>query len=393
MASDLLVQALRQAEKADSTFQIEAKLRISRVLRVENPDQAKELFTSALHQIESLPEDAASLLWKQAGIIAVEAAPELLLSISARAGGDLASWGDQILGRLLSRKNLPLARDFVLHYSHPASFPFATLGSLLRALKDRNQRRELLRKAIPLGKQSLDDSYLRVLGEFWQALPETEMMTVVEELVERIENAQDSAIQSSFYDEVFFTSLREHKLFLILHLLLYVDPFRAEQLLGAYRELAQAARRYPNGLEAVREENDPASTAENGFDKKGKFRISNSSELEARCFRLLYESDLTDESLQTLLQIAAEEYQQDTNTDDPNLAPKEYWFSTFRYSQIFYRAGSLLGDKASVYLDAIADADLRLIAQTEFLAGRLGLAELPSLRMRRKKSVEGKAEE
>jgi hypothetical protein len=62
---------------------------------------------------------------------------------------------------------------------------------------------------------------------------------------------------------------------------------------------------------------------------------------------------------------ATQLYKQDSNSEAPNMAPREYWPSTQSYRRIIYRATAMYGPDAEYVLPKIADPDLNLLASIE----------------------------
>ena len=68
-------------------------------------------------------------------------------------------------------------------------------------------------------------------------------------------------------------------------------------------------------------------------------------------------------------------YALDTDSDNPNQAPRECWPSAMEFRNILFKAGRHEGRAAARYLDRIPDRDLRLFAQIELVAGDAGLPQ------------------
>jgi hypothetical protein len=73
-----------------------------------------------------------------------------------------------------------------------------------------------------------------------------------------------------------------------------------------------------------------------------------------------------------LLADAAELYKQDSNTDRPNRAWREYWPSTQAYRRAMIRATKLMGVDAEFLLVRITDADLNVLARLVMAQTLLG---------------------
>jgi hypothetical protein len=68
-------------------------------------------------------------------------------------------------------------------------------------------------------------------------------------------------------------------------------------------------------------------------------------------------------------------YREDTDPDNPNEAPKEFWPSAYSFRNVLFAAAQHSGLEAAQYLDRIPDEDLRLFAQIELAASLAGLPE------------------
>ncbi len=171
----------------------------------------------------------------------------------------------------------------------------------------------------------------------------------------------------------------EHTLFQIWHVLLAVDRELAESLLAEYNDLAAAVRRFPNGMESVRQE---AEARQNELKGRG-----------AQCGGFLMAGHPDDfPYMESLLQaekdgnfgppveFALERYWQDALSDQPNRAIKEFWPSTDAFRSVLYRAGKRMERAGGgVYLNHIPDADIRLFAEIELEAALVGLPEFRSM--------------
>ena len=75
-------------------------------------------------------------------------------------------------------------------------------------------------------------------------------------------------------------------------------------------------------------------------------------------------------------QEAFSRYAKDSDSEDPNEAPKECWPSTQEFGNILFMAGRHQGMTAAKHLDRIPDPDLRLFAQIELCAVLAGLPQI-----------------
>jgi len=223
------------------------------------------------------------------------------------------------------------------------------------------------------------DHFIQMFQSQWKGLPPEEALAVVREIVRVTLEQPDMRITAVLDQEhtVRITSRREHHLFQILHILRHLDPPLAVSLIAGHEQLAAAARRFPNGVESVREEAEArrrsagATTGGGGYWMVG--RPQDFPYLEA----LMKAS--RDGDFGPPIEHALARYRQDSAVDKPNPTAREYWPSTCAFRSILYSAGKRLGREAAVYLDRIPDDDLRLFAQIELVAALAGLPELQGI--------------
>jgi hypothetical protein len=186
-----------------------------------------------------------------------------------------------------------------------------------------------------------------------------------------------------FGDDVTFTSAAQSTLFQILHVLRALDPELADTLTLQHYELATAARRFPNGMDSLREqmlvqmEQARARQEEEEMERprpaKRSFGMAGSM-TDFAYMQSLMEAE-QDGNFDPPLEHAVERYREDTSRSNPNQAPKEFWRSTNAFRSILYRAGMQFGRSAAMYLESIPDEELRLLAAVELEAAVEDLPE------------------
>jgi hypothetical protein len=147
----------------------------------------------------------------------------------------------------------------------------------------------------------------------------------------------------------------------------------AESLIAGHEQLAAAVRRYPNGVETVRQEAE-AKARSMRTPAGGSYYFLGAPRDLPYVERLMQAS--RDGGFAPPLEDALERYREDSAPEHPNRSARECWPSTCAFRQILYNAGKRLGPAAAEYLGRIPDADLRLFAQIELAAA---LAEMPEL--------------
>jgi len=249
------------------------------------------------------------------------------------------------------------------------------VSPLMQHLGDEARRLALLRAAMEAWRAAPNDCFLWAFRTEWKALPPKEARTVAREIVRVTLEEPDQPITASYGEEgtVRITSRREHNLFQLLHVLRHLDGPLAESLIADHEQLAAAARRFPNGMDSLREEAEARAAAPGPSPGGGYIRYGRPADfpyLDA----LMQAS--RDGDFGPPIEYALEQYRKDSAPDSPNEVPREFWPSTCSLRGIFYRAGERLGLGATVYLDRIPDPDLRLFAQIELAAAVAGLPEL-----------------
>lgn len=281
--------------------------------------------------------------------------------------------------------NFPAAaHEYVMHYPDPASFPFFAVESLLEMGEGSEGGLTLLRRAVAAWRtaptRETTDGFLSLLfGQRWGLLPAEEAGAVAREIVAFAQSQPDEPeFQASYQSQggVTITSMRANTLFQILHVLRRLDAALAESLIAEDEQLAAAARRFPHGMETIHDERQlrVPGAASGGFGMGWSER--DFADMEALM------QDSGDGDLGAAMELALEEYREDTAPESPNQAPREFWPSTYRYRSTLYRIGKERGRDGAVYLDRIPDDDLRLLAEIEFEAALAGLPELNGIQMK-----------
>ena len=259
-------------------------------------------------------------------------------------------------------------------------FPFGMVPVVLQHAADETVRLKLLRRAIEAWRTTpRDDRFIRMFQSQWKALPPDEALTVAREIVAVTHDQPELPISATYADgAIKITSRRAHNLFLILDALRSLDPPLAQSLIHKHKQLAQAAGRFPNGLQSIREEGEARRpptprTTEGGYGILGSPR-------DFPYIKSLIQAT-RDGDFGPPLDHALERFREDTDRSGPNRAPRECWPSTEAFRTILYSAGKRLGRDAAIYLDRIPDTDLRLFAQIELAAALAGLPELRGLQM------------
>jgi uncharacterized protein (TIGR03435 family) len=172
------------------------------------------------------------------------------------------------------------------------------------------------------------------------------------------------------WNDVRFSSSREHRLFEILGPLRHLDPELAQSLVRTHSQLAVAAERYPDGHESM----EAAASIRPAPDSA----LPATEQLDYMSVggRLVAMPDAVRSEFKEAFDLALRLHAGETDSRHPNDAPQECWPSTQEFRTILYKAGQHEGRAAVRYLDRIPDPNLRLFAQIELAAALLGLPQI-----------------
>lgn len=327
-----------QARGLNSAVRVGALMRIARVRTALSRERARDVFESALREIRTFPGRDREFFLEGARQIAAAVAPELLRSIDT--GRRHRHFAAESIGRIMiDHGQIDAAVDYVLRYEASPDFPYFTALALLQKLQNEEQRQAVLRKAISVGRQVPADHFIDFFSWAWTRLGEAEAQDVLREIVRTLEEQPDRGISATYDPErtVEITSVREHFLFRLLHILRKLEPALAESLIGRYEQLAAAARRFPNGIESVTEEAQKHRDATTTGEICGGYVMAGDPK-DFPYLRSLLDGQRSGE-FDGSIQYAIDKYRRDTDPTDLNKAPKHFWPSTCTFRQILYAAG------------------------------------------------------
>jgi hypothetical protein len=386
MSDDPLARALEQAERSELPVRAAARMRIARVQSVSDREQARRTFQTALDEIRKLPGHGREFFLEQAQLFAAAIAPDLISEIPLLNEAH-RPFQSQTLGRImLEHGHQDAALEYLTRYDESSSFPFSLVAELMQRIEDEDQRLVILRRAIEAWQANSheDPIWSRGIGFIWlfqwnwKFLPHEEALAITREIVHTTLDRPDQPTSSRYNEDIYFTSGREDTLFKILHILRHLDAPLAESLIASHDQLAAAARRYPNGMETIHQEDEERRKkvlAERAAGKScggGVIMSGSSRDFE---YKMSLMQASKDGNFAPPIEHALERYREDTAPNSPNYAPKEFWPSTCRFRSILFHAGRLSGQSAAIYLQQIPDDDLRLFAQIELLTALAGLPE------------------
>src|ERR1700684_1719051 len=196
MPDDLLENARRQAEKADSSMRAAALLRIARAECAADVPRARSTLLEGLEIIRSLPSSVRRHLLEEACGVAAAVSPELLAEIPiTRHGGHTRFASVNIVQTMLAHGHVDAAFDYLLHDGDGASFPFLSVGGVLQRLDPHSpecaaRRMMLLRHAVELWRRNTSGrhhheryNFVRIFGHFWTEFPSEEALAVARMIV------------------------------------------------------------------------------------------------------------------------------------------------------------------------------------------------------------------
>jgi hypothetical protein len=375
MLHELLAEAWEGAGKSKPDVRAAARLRIARVQTAFDRDQARKTFQQALDETRQLTGREGQFILQQARQLAAAVAPDILSEIPyvGHIPRDIESEG--LASIMLQHGHGDAAFEYLMHYDESLAFPFPVVSNLMAHFRDDERRLVIFRRAIQAWRATRGERFIWLFQPQWKALPADEARDVAREIVRVALEETDRPVRARYDREGTFeiTSGREHTLFQILHVLRHLDEPLAQSLIAAHQQLAKAARRFPYGLESLAQEAEARKKAEG--ESCGESYVIAGGSRDFPYQKALMQAS-RDGEFGPALEHALEQYRKDTDPENSNQAPQEFWPSTHRFRSILYRAGKRLGADAAVFLDRIPDANLRLFAEIELAAALAGLPEL-----------------
>jgi hypothetical protein len=161
-------------------------------------------------------------------------------------------------------------------------------------------------------------------------------------------------------------SEQEFQLFRLIPAMQHLDPNLARFVVEGHPPIAAAVKRFPLGMQSVREGQRKYDPARDDIVQIGDSELMPIAEALATDFEAPFRA-------------AHERFAEDSDADSPNGAQKEFWPSAREFRHILFKAGQHQGVVAAKHLDRIPDPDLRLFAQIELCAALAGLPQLGGL--------------
>lgn len=382
MVNHLLSQAWAQRSKP---VQVAALLRIARLQTAFDRGHARITFEIALEEALRLQGRDRDYMVRLARLVAAAVAPDLLPEIpSGRHGPGREFESGMLVKTMLDHNLTDAAIAYVSGDNDPSTFPLGYIPNVVQRMKTDEPKLALLRHATNVWRNMPDNhsrsNFIHIFQNLWKLMSQDEARDLAREIVRDSLDRPDRATTAGYFDSVVFTSRREYTLFEIIHVLQHLDPPLAESLIAGHEQLASAIRRYPNGQESILEESEQRrkkSTAAGATCEGGGFVMSGHPKDRPYMMAMMRASK--DGDFGPAIAHALEQYHEDADPENPNLAPKAVWPSTSSFRSILYQAGRQMGADAAIYLDRVPEDDLRLFAHIELEAALAGLPELPGI--------------
>lgn len=384
MPQQLLLMSCEQAERSEPAVRAGAFLHIARVLARSDRDAAVGLLERGIRLAREQDNETASLLLANGVYLTAAVSPRHAIALYAdqKASRSIHFRHDRsVVGMVNAMAQHGHIRDVLAYFEGPLPgdrFPLDFVGNLSRECRDDKTRLGLLSLAVREWKKGdwknahpgegrPAQSFVFLFAHYWRLLPEEEARLLLREAIQWVREAptEDYKFHLTNHPASPELTSNEHLLFLLLPAAQSLDPDLPASLFATCPQLDAAAKRWPKGMESVRDE-EPEWKFDRARDDSmtvGQHSIMEMSEAIATDFKAAFRE-------------AGKEYAKDSNPENPNAAPKDAWPSAHEYRNILFKAGQHLGWAAEKYLDRIPDSDLRLFAQIELCAG---VEDLPQI--------------
>jgi hypothetical protein len=228
----------------------------------------------------------------------------------------------------------------------------------------------LARRGNPDGWGQRFDDFYRFFSQHWEKLDPQEAGEWLDEVLSAIESEPDEPTHSRIGGRIEFHSVRAVRWFEIFNVVRTLRPAHTERLTQANPELAHAIEIYPLGLASMTSQPGPAGPGQAGGG--GCFIGSGGSAASLAAMMAAQRGNPS--AVEQMLHEAHRAYLEDTNPDDPNLAPRVFWPSCVAYKVVVHWAAKQSGMAAQAVLEQIPDRDFQILATIELAAALLGLS-------------------
>ena len=394
MLGETLIRLLEQAQQSEPPVRAPALLRIARVVSATDQPEALRIFDLGCEALSRVAGNPAQGLTELARLAAAAISPERVAALPASAESRVRFLFDsEVLVRVMvEHGHVQAAVTHVMGLEETSEFPFGMAGMLLARMPAGDpagvalvrRAAEAWRKRFAIPEHQLHRArhfFVTLFEVHWTLLPHHEALAIVREITAEA-RTQTPLPATCTYDperSVQITNVGEHRLFQVWHVLRALDPELAQSLLAEYTDLAAAVRRFPNGMESVRQEAEARRNELKGREAQCGGFIMGGHPDDFPYMESLMQAE-KDGNFGRPVEFALERYWQDALSDQPNRALKEFWPSTDAFRSVLYRAGKRMERaEGGVYLNHIPDADIRLLAEIELEAALAGLPEFRSM--------------
>ncbi|MEO8597743.1 MAG: hypothetical protein ABI759_30765 [Candidatus Solibacter sp.] len=379
----LAAGALQQVAHADDELRASALLHAARVLMRFDPPEALRTLEQGLALLPGLglasPQPlhprpmAQRLILSTAVNLAAAVAPARAIELlqSAPPNHKHPHLSNEIVGVMINHGYTADVIAYLTSGALPEDYPYMRMESVFPQATAA-ERVNMLRAALRAWRQAPQPALLHVFPRHWNLLPEDEARTALHELLRFVLAEPDMQFNGTIQN-VKFSSIRQHRLFQLLNVMRRLLPEAADSLIAKHPELAAAAARFPNGLDSIMAEVQGQARAAGPARGGGFAMVGNPSHFAAA--RDMKEAERHG-SVEPHFEQARQAYQEDTDPQHPNRAPREWRPSTQAYRHALYTAGKTHGLDAVPMLDRVPDPNLRVLAQIELAAALAGLPEL-----------------
>jgi hypothetical protein len=384
MSLQLLQVSLEQAELSDPPVRAAAQMHIARVLACFDQAAAEQLLEGAIERARRL--DAAPDLLTSAVFLAAAVSSRLALPLYADYK-QAHPYLNSVIGLLNAMAEHGHIDQAIAYLNDPLPGDRLRLDFVNNLAGERrgdDTRLGLLRVAIRAwqtrtpGLPGPEDmfggpAFAHFLGRYWNLLPAEEARPVLRDVCQW---ALDLRSESHLFTltgnpaDPQLGSIQEHALFQLIPALQSLEPELAQRVLQDHPRVAAAMKRFPKGIESVREEQRKFDSAVDDVMTAGETDVVPMPEALATDFEVPFRE-------------ANARYARDSDPQDPNQAPKECWPSAREFRNILFKAGQHQRLAAAKHLDRVVDSDLRLFAQIELCAALQGLPQLGGVTVER----------
>lgn len=387
MPQDMLRSAIDRARTSDPTIKAAALLHCARVMTAFDREEAIRLLDEGLALTMTFPQHSSEReeILTAGCLCAAAVDPERAMHLYNSGLSSRHIELSNLIWVMLNHCHITNAIQLLSGNQKSGEYPFVAVGVVMTRCSNDDDRRGILRTAIDAWKSRASTSpldrssshwFLSVFADHWKILPEEEATNATREIVASILEHPDCETMADVTD-IRFTSHHAFQLFMILPLIRRLTPSHLDFLMQTNPQLTAGAARYPMGMESIQEERKHKTTT-TGSGGGGGFVISgNSNDFPAIISRMEAQREGNFEPhFQNALRLYADDV-------ESNRATRECWPSTHEFRNALYHAGKIHGREASAYLDRIPDADLRLLAEIEFIAALAGLPQISGIQRSR----------